>query len=63
MSAFRPKKAEIAKLEGDLADPQVCMKIGAGMPQYLADIEAKKAALEAKFSRWAELEEIKAAAA
>jgi hypothetical protein len=39
------------------------VKLGAGTNDYLAKVEGRKAELDAKFTRWAELEEIKAACA
>ncbi len=55
-------EAELAKMEADLCNPELYVKLTTETPGYLADIEKKKTQLERKFSRWAELEEMKAAA-
>lgn len=54
-------ETEIAEMEAGLNDPELFVKLGAGTNDYLAKIETKKHELETKFTRWAELEEIKAA--
>lgn len=48
-------------MEGELNNPETFVKLGAGTNDYIAKLDAKKHELEGKFSRWAELEEIKAA--
>lgn len=53
-------ETEIATMEAELNNPELFVKLGAGTNDYLAKIEAKKHELETKFTRWAELEEIKA---
>ena len=52
---------EIARMEAELENPEFVVKVGAGMNDYLARIETQKAGLEKHFSRWAELEELRAA--
>lgn len=56
-------ESEIADMESELNNPEFIVKLGAGTGEYMARIEAKKGELEGKFTRWAELEEIKAALA
>jgi hypothetical protein len=48
-------------MEAELNNPETFVKLGAATNDYLAKQETKKAELDAKFTRWAELEEIKAA--
>jgi len=55
-------EAEIAEMEAELNNPDLYAKLGGGTQDYLAKLEAKKAEMDAKFTRWAELEEIKACA-
>ncbi len=62
-AAMAGLESEIAAMETELSNPETFMKLGAGTNDYLAKLEAKKAELEGKFARWAELEEIKAACA
>jgi hypothetical protein len=47
-------------MEAELSNPELYAKLGAGTQDYIAKLESKKHDLEAKFTRWAELEEIKA---
>ena len=54
-------ESEIATMEAELNNPETFVKLGAATNDYLAKLETKKAELDAKFTRWAELEEIKAA--
>ncbi|MBK8091891.1 MAG: ABC-F family ATP-binding cassette domain-containing protein [Verrucomicrobiaceae bacterium] len=54
------QEAEIAEKEAQLADPTFYAKLGADTQSHFDALEAQKASLEAKFTRWAELEEIKA---
>ncbi|MDB6074821.1 MAG: transporter [Verrucomicrobiaceae bacterium] len=54
-------EADIAELEALLADPQFFVTKAAEVNDYLMKVEQKKAELEKRFTRWAELEEIKAA--
>jgi ATP-binding cassette subfamily F protein uup len=56
-------ESEIATMEAELNNPEFFVKLGAGTNDYLAKVEGRKAELDAKFTRWAELEEIKAACA
>jgi ATP-binding cassette subfamily F protein uup len=56
-------ESEIATMEAELINPEFFVKLGAGTNDYLAKVEGRKAELDAKFTRWAELEEIKAACA
>ena len=60
-AAMATLEGEIAAMEGELSNPETFVKLGAGTNDYIAKLEAKKAELEGKFTRWAELEEIKAA--
>jgi ATP-binding cassette subfamily F protein uup len=53
-------EAEIAGMEAELSNPETFVKLGAGTNDFIAKLESKKAELDAKFTRWAELEEIKA---
>ena len=53
-------EAEIAEKEALLNDPAFYAKIGADTQTHVSALEAQKAVLESKFTRWAELEEIKA---
>ena len=53
-------EAEIAAMEAELSNPETFIKLGAGTNDFIAKLESKKAELDAKFTRWAELEEIKA---
>lgn len=53
-------EAEIAGMEAELSNPETFIKLGAGTNDFIAKLESKKADLDAKFTRWAELEEIKA---
>ncbi|MFO1484840.1 MAG: ABC-F family ATP-binding cassette domain-containing protein [Verrucomicrobiaceae bacterium] len=53
-------ETEIASMEAELNNPELFVKLGAGTNDYLAKIEVKKHELETKFTRWAELEELKA---
>jgi ABC transport system ATP-binding/permease protein len=62
-AAMATLEGEIAAMEGELSNPETFVKLGAGTNDYIAKLEAKKAELEGKFTRWAELEEIKAACA
>ena len=55
-------EGEIATMEAEMNDPVFYAKLGTGVNDYLKQIEAKKAALDGHFSRWAELEELKQAA-
>ncbi len=54
-------EADIAELEAQLADPQFFVTKAAEVNDYLKKVEQKKAELDKRFTRWAELEEIKAA--
>ncbi len=53
-------ESEISELESGLNDSALIVKLGADIQNYVAKLDAKKAELETKFTRWAELEEIKA---
>jgi ATP-binding cassette subfamily F protein uup len=55
-------ESEISTMEANLNDSDFIVKLGAGTQAYIDDLEAKRAALESTFTRWAELEEIKAGA-
>jgi ATP-binding cassette subfamily F protein uup len=54
-------ETEIAGMESELNNPELYAKLGADTQGYLAKLESKKAELDTKLIRWAELEEIKAA--
>lgn len=62
-AAIANLEAEVAAMEGELSNPETFVKLGAGTNDYIAKLDAKKHELEGKFTRWAELEEIKAACA
>jgi len=53
-------ESEISTMEANLNDSDFIVKLGAGTQAYIDDLEAKRTALESTFTRWAELEEIKA---
>lgn len=53
-------ESEISEMESGLNDSALIVKLGADIQNYMAQLDAKKAELETKFTRWAELEEIKA---
>jgi ATP-binding cassette subfamily F protein uup len=53
-------EAEIAGMEAELSNPETFVKLGGATNDFIAKLESKKAELDAKFTRWAELEEIKA---
>jgi ATP-binding cassette subfamily F protein uup len=53
-------ETEIATMEAELNDPEFYTRAGASTQEHLAGLESRKAELEAGFTRWAELEEIKA---
>ena len=53
----------IAGIETQLNDPAFYIEHAVKAPMLLAEVEAKKSALEAKMHRWAELEEVKEASA
>jgi ATP-binding cassette subfamily F protein uup len=62
-AAIATLESEIAAMEAELSNPETFVKLGAGTNDYIAKLEAKKTELEGKFTRWAELEEIKTACA
>lgn len=53
-------ESEISEMEAGLNDSALIVKLGAEIQNYFAKLDDKKADLETKFTRWAELEEIKA---
>ena len=55
-------ESEISAMETNLNDSDFILKLGAGTQGYMDELEAKRAALESTFTRWAELEEIKVGA-
>jgi ATP-binding cassette subfamily F protein uup len=61
-AAIANLETEIASMEAELSNPELFAKLGAGTSAYISSLEAKQAELETKFTRWAELEEVKAAA-
>jgi ATP-binding cassette subfamily F protein uup len=52
-------EAEINAKEDAMTDPTFFANLGAGMKDYLAEIETKRAELETKLERWAALEELR----
>lgn len=62
-AAITSLESEIAAMEGELSNPETFIKLGAGTNDFIAKLEAKKHELEGKFSRWAELEEVRVACA
>ncbi|MDI1314886.1 ABC-F family ATP-binding cassette domain-containing protein [Prosthecobacter sp.] len=60
-AAITSLESEIAAMEGELANPETFVKLGAGTNEYMAKLDKKKHELEGKFSRWAELEEVRVA--
>jgi ATP-binding cassette subfamily F protein uup len=62
-AAITSLESEIATMEGELSNPETFVKLGAGTNDFIAKLEAKKRELEGKFSRWAELEEVRVACA
>jgi len=52
-------ETEIAAMEAELSTPETFVKLGAATNDYIARLDGKKAELDRKFTRWAELEEIK----
>lgn len=61
--AIATLESEIAAMDAELRNPDLYAKLGAGANAYIAKLETKRTELEGKFTRWAELEEIKAGAA
>jgi len=55
-------ETELAEMEANLANADFFMKLGADTQAYIDKSEAKRKELEGQFTRWTELEEIKAAA-
>jgi len=55
-------ETELAEMEANLANADFFMKLGADTQAYIDKSEAKRKDLEGQFTRWTELEEIKAAA-
>ena len=60
--AIAALETEIASMEAELNDPAFYSKSAADTHDHMAKLEAKKAELEAKFTRWTELEEMRIAA-
>jgi len=60
-AAMATLESEIAAMEAELSNPETFVKLGAGTNDYIAKLDAKKHELEGKFSRWAELEEVRVA--
>ena len=54
-------ETEIAGMEAELNRPEFVVEQGAGIQGYIDKLEGKKTELEGRFTRWAELEEIRAA--
>ena len=52
-------EAEITRLETEMEDPALFVRLGAETQAWMDDLERKRKAVEAKFARWAELEELK----
>ena len=62
-AAITSLETDIAAMEAELSNPETFVKLGAGTNDYIAKLDAKKLELEGKFSRWAELEEVRVACA
>jgi|UniRef100_UPI0037842AF4 ATP-binding cassette subfamily F protein uup len=62
-TAIATLESEIAAMEAELSNPELFVKLGAGTNDYIAKLDAKKHELDRKFTRWAELEEIRVACA
>ena len=62
-AAITSLETDIAAMEAELSNPETFVKLGAGTNDYIAKLDAKKHELEGKFSRWAELEEVRVACA
>ncbi len=62
-AAITRLEGEIAAMEADLSNPETFVKLGAGTNEFIVKLDAKKHELEGKFSRWAELEEVRVACA
>lgn len=62
-AAITSLESEIAAMEGELSNPETFVKLGAGTNDFIAKLDAKKHELEGKFTRWAELEEVRVACA
>jgi ABC transport system ATP-binding/permease protein len=62
-AAITSLEADIAAMEAELSNPETFVKLGAGTNDYIAKLDAKKLDLEGKFTRWAELEEVRVACA
>ncbi len=62
-AAITSLESEIAAMEGELSNPETFVKLGAGTNEFIAKLDAKKHELEGKFTRWAELEEVRVACA
>jgi len=62
-AAITRLEGEIASMEAELSNPELYAKLGAGTNAYIAKLDATRTELEGKFTRWAELEEIRAASA
>ena len=58
-AAITSLESEIAAMEAELSNPETFVKLGAGTNDYIAKLDAKKHELEGKFTRWAELEEVR----
>ncbi|MCP5557673.1 MAG: ABC-F family ATP-binding cassette domain-containing protein [Verrucomicrobiaceae bacterium] len=54
-------ETEIAGMEAELNRPEFVVEQGAGIQGYMDKLEGKKTELEGRFTRWTELEEIRAA--
>ena len=58
-AAITTLEGEIAAMEAELSNPETFVKLGAGTKDYIAKLAAKKQELQGRFTRWAELEEIR----
>ena len=62
-TAISSLEEEISTLEKEMDDPGHFVRLGNGTQAWMDALEAKRKDLEGKFTRWAELEEIKAGGA
>lgn len=57
-AAISAAEAEVARLEAELADPDVYARRGTEIPRLSAGLEAARSEVERLFARWAELDAI-----
>jgi ATP-binding cassette subfamily F protein uup len=61
--AITTLEAEIAKRSKEMEDPELFVRLGHGTQAWMDELDAKRRELEGKFSRWSELEDIRASCA